>query len=65
MNEPEMVAFKENKNWSHEDIASIMKDAKVRNSLHISLDNVMSYRVIGYKTSKEIWNALEVRCQGT
>ncbi|KAL8119203.1 hypothetical protein AgCh_016644 [Apium graveolens] len=42
-----------------------MKDAKVRHILHNSLDSVMSNRVIGCKTAKEIWDALEVKCQGT
>lgn len=43
----------------------MIKDTKVKNFLHSSLDNVMSNRVIRYKTTKEIWDALEVRCQGT
>ncbi|KAL8119170.1 hypothetical protein AgCh_016619 [Apium graveolens] len=40
-----------------------MKDAKVRHILHKSLDIVMSNRVIGCKITKEIWDALEVKCQ--
>ena len=43
----------------------MLKDAKVRNILHNSLDSVMSNRVIAYKTAKEIWDALETQCQGT
>ncbi|KAL8104592.1 hypothetical protein AgCh_028710 [Apium graveolens] len=47
---------KEKKDHSLEDLSSIMKDEKVRH---------MSNRVIGYKTAKEIWDTLEVKCQGT
>ncbi|KAK1396498.1 hypothetical protein POM88_006361 [Heracleum sosnowskyi] len=56
---------KEKKDYTPEDISSFAKDAKVRHLLHSALDNVMSNRVIGCKTAKEIWDALEVRCQGT
>ncbi|KAK1378640.1 hypothetical protein POM88_025384 [Heracleum sosnowskyi] len=56
---------KEKKDYTPEDISSIAKDAKVRHLLHSALDNVMSNRVIGCKTAKEIWDALEVRCKGT
>ncbi|XP_074323344.1 uncharacterized protein LOC141660273 [Apium graveolens] len=42
-----------------------MKDAKVRHILHSILDSVMSNRDIGCKTAKEIWDTLEVKCQGT
>ncbi|XP_074374242.1 uncharacterized protein LOC141714633 [Apium graveolens] len=44
--------------------ASMLKDAKVRNILHNSLDNVMSNRVISCKTAKEKWDSLETQCQG-
>ena len=33
--------------------------------MHSALDNAMSNRVIGCKTAKQIWDALETRCQGT
>lgn len=56
---------KEKKDLSPEDISSIAKDAKVRHLLHSALDNVMSNKVIACKTAKEIWDAIEVRCQGT
>ncbi|KAL8127724.1 hypothetical protein AgCh_014592 [Apium graveolens] len=56
---------KEKSDYTAEDIASIAKDAKVRHLLHSVIDNVMSNRVINCKTAKEIWNALETRCQGT
>ncbi|MGI4673300.1 hypothetical protein ACR2XN_27920, partial [Klebsiella pneumoniae] len=48
-----------------EDFSSIAKDAKVRHLLHSALDNVMSNKVINCTTAKDIWDALEVRCQGT
>ena len=56
---------KEKKDYTPEDISSINKDAKVKHYLHSALDNAMSNRVIGCKTAKEIWDALEIRCQGT
>ncbi|XP_074323902.1 uncharacterized protein LOC141660816 [Apium graveolens] len=43
----------------------MLKDAKIRNILHNSLDNVMSNRVIACKTAKEIWDALETQFQCT
>lgn len=63
--EEQKMIPKEKKDYSPEDISSISKDAKVRHLLHNALDNVMSNRIIGCKTAKEIWDALEVRCQGT
>ena len=56
---------KEKNEWTTEEKAMVLKDAKVRNILHNSLDSVMSNRVIAYKTAKEIWDALETQCQGT
>ncbi|XP_074348323.1 uncharacterized protein LOC141687071 [Apium graveolens] len=56
---------KDKKVYSPEDPSSIMKDAKVRHILHSILDSVMSNRVIGCKITKEIWDTLEVKCQGT
>ncbi|KAL8125375.1 hypothetical protein AgCh_012893 [Apium graveolens] len=56
---------KEKSDYTAEDIASIAKDAKVQHLLHSAIDNVMSNRVINCKTTKEIWDALETRCQGT
>ncbi|XP_074336264.1 uncharacterized protein LOC141673418 [Apium graveolens] len=58
-------AIKEKSKWSDPEKAAILKDAKVRNILHNSLDNVMSNRLINYNTAKEIWDALETQCQGT
>ncbi|XP_074328108.1 uncharacterized protein LOC141666020 [Apium graveolens] len=56
---------KEKSEWSDIEKAVMLKDVKVMNILHNSLDNVMSNRVIAYKTSKAIWDALETQCQGT
>ncbi|KAL8134682.1 hypothetical protein AgCh_009637 [Apium graveolens] len=63
--ESAMTVPKEKSDYTAEDIASIAKDAKVRHVLHSAIDNVMSNRVINCKTAKEIWDALETRCQGT
>ncbi|XP_074327970.1 uncharacterized protein LOC141665885 [Apium graveolens] len=43
----------------------MLKDVKVRNILHNSLDNIVSNRVIVCKTTKAIWDALETQFQGT
>ncbi|KAL8135314.1 hypothetical protein AgCh_010107 [Apium graveolens] len=56
---------KEKGDYTAEDISSIAKDARVKHLLHSAIDNVMSNRVINCKTAKEIWDALETRCQGT
>ncbi|KAL8148088.1 hypothetical protein AgCh_005433 [Apium graveolens] len=56
---------KEKGDYTAEDISSIAKDARVRHLLHSAIDNIMSNRVINCKTAKEIWDALETRCQGT
>lgn len=61
----EHYTMKENKEWTPEEKASVLQDAKVRNILYNSLDVVMSNIVIACKTAKEIWDALEVQCQGT
>ena len=42
-----------------------MKDVKVKTIVHNSLDHVMSNRVIACRTAKEIWDTVEVQCQGT
>jgi len=63
--QPARVVPKDKSEYTSEDIQSIAKDARVRHLLHSALDNVMSNRVIACKTAKEIWDALETRCQGT
>ena len=62
---PAQVVPKTKSEYTNEDIQSIAKDARVRHLLHSALDNAMSNRVIGCSTAKEIWDALETRCQGT
>ncbi|KAL8112866.1 hypothetical protein AgCh_020248 [Apium graveolens] len=62
---PAKTIPKEKSEYTAEDISSISKDAKVRHLLHSAIDNVMSNRVIHCKTTKEICDALETRCQGT
>ena len=63
--EPEQFIIKEKSEWSPEDKIEALKDVKVKTILHNSLDHVMSNRVIACRTTKEIWDALEVQCQGT
>ena len=63
--QPAQTVPKEKSEYTAEDISSITKDAKVRHLLYSAIDNVMSNRVIHCKTAKEIWDALETRCQGT
>ena len=62
---PEHYVAKDKFEWTSEEKADVLKDTKVKNILHNSLDDVLSNRVITCKTSKEIWDALEVQCQGT
>ncbi|XP_074359503.1 uncharacterized protein LOC141698627 [Apium graveolens] len=54
---------KEKSEWSDPEKAAMLKNAKVRNILHNSLDNMISNRVIACKTAKEIWDALEIQYQ--
>ena len=50
---------------TREEKLEVLKDSNVKSILHNSLDSVMSNRVITGKSSKEIWDTLEVQCQGT
>ena len=59
-----MIA-KEKQDYTPEDISSTNKDGKVRHLLYSALEKIMCNRVIGCKTAKESWDALEVRCHGT
>ncbi|KAL8155610.1 hypothetical protein AgCh_000848 [Apium graveolens] len=63
--QPAQTVPKEKSEYTTEDISSIANDAKVRHLLHSAIDNVMSNMIINCKTAKEIWDALETRCQGT
>lgn len=62
---PEHYVQKTKKEWTPEEKAEVLRDAKVKNILHNSLDAVMSNRVIACRTAKEIWDTLETQCQGT
>ena len=63
--QPEGYVIKENSEWNKEEKIEVLKYAKVRNIIHNALDAIMSNKVITCKTSKEIYDALEVQCQGT
>ena len=63
--EPERFILKEKSEWSPYEKIEVLKDVKVKTILHNSLDHVMSNRVVACKTAKEIWDALEIQCQGT
>ncbi|XP_074342193.1 uncharacterized protein LOC141679648 [Apium graveolens] len=60
----EHLQLKTKSEWSLKEKIIVLKDAKVRNIFHNSLDSVMSNRVIAYKTTKEIRDALETQYQG-
>lgn len=51
--------MKYKKDWILKENMKVLKDTKVRNILHNSLDVVMSNMVIVDKTIKEIWDALD------
>ena len=55
---PEHYVPKVKSEFSLEEKAEVLKEAKVKNILHNSLDAVMSNRVIACKTAKEIWDTL-------
>ena len=62
---PEHYVARDKFEWTQEEKADLLKDAKVKNILRDNPDPVLSNRVITCKTAKEIWDALEVQCQGT
>ena len=51
--------------WTKEDKENVLKDAKVINILFNSLDSVLTNYVLSYKTAKEVWDRLQVHCEGT
>ena len=55
----------EKNDYTPEDISYISKDANVRHLLRSALDNVISNRLIGCKSTKKIWDAIDMRCQDT
>ncbi|KAK1364807.1 hypothetical protein POM88_040368 [Heracleum sosnowskyi] len=62
---PEHYMVKVKSEWTPEEKVDVLRDAKIKNILHNSLDAVMSNRVIACKSSKEIWDTLETQCQGS
>lgn len=56
-NIPEHYVAKDKKEQTFEDKADVLKDAKVRNLLQNSLDNIISNKVIGCEIAKETWGA--------
>ena len=51
--------------WSREDKDDVRKDAKVKDILFNSLDNVLTNYVISCQTAQEMWETLRVHCEGT
>ena len=51
--------------WTKEDKENVLKDAKVINILFNSLDYVLTNYVLSCKTAIEVWNRLQVHCEGT
>ncbi|KAK1368041.1 hypothetical protein POM88_034133 [Heracleum sosnowskyi] len=62
---PEHYVVKTKSEWTPEEKAHVLREPKIKNILHSSLDAVISNRVIACKSSKEIWNTLETQCQGS
>ncbi|KAK1396741.1 hypothetical protein POM88_006604 [Heracleum sosnowskyi] len=62
---PEHYVVKAKSEWTPEEKAHVLREPKIKNILHNSLDAVMSNRVIACKSAKEIWDTLETQCQGS
>ncbi|XP_074337357.1 uncharacterized protein LOC141674325 [Apium graveolens] len=62
---PELYIRKEKSELSDPENEVMLNDAKFRNILHNSLDDVMSNRMISCKTAKAIWDDLETQYLGT
>ncbi|KAK1360650.1 hypothetical protein POM88_045124 [Heracleum sosnowskyi] len=62
---PEHYVVKVKSEWTPEEKADVLRDAKIKNILHNSLDVVVSNRVIACKSAKEIWDTLETQCEGS
>ena len=50
---PEHYVAKDKYEWTPEEKTDVLKDAKVKNILHNSLDEVLSNRVITCKTARK------------
>ncbi|KAK1378454.1 hypothetical protein POM88_025198 [Heracleum sosnowskyi] len=55
----EHYVVKAKSDWTPEEKAHVLREPKIKNILHSSLDAVMSNRVIACKSAKEIWDTLE------
>ncbi|XP_074355340.1 uncharacterized protein LOC141694940 [Apium graveolens] len=51
--------------WTDEDIEQVHKDKKAMNILFNGLDGDMFDSVINCNTAKEIWDQIQVLCEGT
>ena len=51
--------------WTKEDKGNFLKDAKVIYILFNSLDSVLTNYVLSFETANEVWNRLQVHCEGT
>ncbi|KAK1397404.1 hypothetical protein POM88_007267 [Heracleum sosnowskyi] len=62
---PEHYVVKAKSEWTPEEKSHVLREPKIKNILHSSLDAVMSNRVIACNSAKEIWDTLETQCQGS
>ncbi|KAK1369394.1 hypothetical protein POM88_035486 [Heracleum sosnowskyi] len=62
---PEHYVVKAKSDWTLEEKAHVLREPKIKNILHNSLDAIMSNRLIACKSAKEIWDTLETQCQGS
>ena len=51
--------------WTKEDKENFLKDVKVINILVNSLDSILTNYVLSCETANEVWNRLQVHCEGT
>ena len=61
----EHLVEKSKAEWTKEDKENVLKDANVINILFNSLDYVLTNYVLSCKTAIELWNRLQVHCEGT
>ncbi|XP_074347115.1 uncharacterized protein LOC141685939 [Apium graveolens] len=63
--ENEQTVPKPKSEWTDEDIEAVHKDKKAMNILFTGLDQDMFDNVINCKTAKDIWDIVQVLCEGT
>ncbi|KAL8155189.1 hypothetical protein AgCh_000533 [Apium graveolens] len=51
--------------WSDPDIEQVYKDKKAMNILFNGVDGDMFDNIINYKTAKDVWDTIQVICDGT